>query len=126
MCADMIARITAGKVSEPAPIPGTQGYSLAGRASGKCMVATVWADGPPSEVVATIGIALRSLCGAKLWRELHQWGETPVVTDPARCPQEPWIAAALDTGIVRHPDAAEWLGDFERCLAWAWLELGHV
>lgn len=121
VCRGLIDRIMAGEVSEPAPIPGFAGYSLSGRASSRCLVATVWADGPPSEIVATIGIAAHSKCGASLWRELHRWGQTPVVTGPHHCPPEPWVAAALDAGIVRHMDAAHWLGDFERCLAWAWV-----
>ena len=24
--------------------------------------------------------------------------------------------------MTRHPDASEWLGDFELCVAWCWLE----
>ncbi|MDQ3562852.1 MAG: hypothetical protein M3436_01505 [Pseudomonadota bacterium] len=73
---------------------------------------TVPIPGPP-------GVAAHSRCGAALWRELHRWGKTPVVTDPERCPPEPWVAVALDAGITQHMDATEWLGDFERCLAWA-------
>lgn len=102
------------------PVPGIDGYSIGGRTSGGCLVATVWANGPPAEIVCTIGIALHSRCGATLWKALHRWGEAPVRTDPTQCPPEPWCAAALYTGIVRHVDAADWLGDFERCLAWAW------
>jgi hypothetical protein len=122
VCRDLIRRITAGDVSESVRILAVGPYSLAGRKSGRCLVATVYADGPSSESVCTIGVAAHSRCGAKLWRELHRWGQAPVVTDPDRCPPEPWVAAALDAGITRHPDALQWLGDFERCLAWAWME----
>lgn len=121
VCADLIVRMLATP-NATVPLPHPAGYSVGGIAAGKCLVATVWADGPPSEVVATIGVAGGSKCGATLWRALHKWGETPVVTDAARMPPKPWVAAALDAAIVRHMDAAEWLGDFERCLAWAWLE----
>lgn len=123
VCRDIITRIGAGETSEPVTIPNVGPYSISGRASSKCLVATVWADGPPSEVIATIGIAAHSRCGASLWRNLHRWGETPVVTDPESWPEEPWIAVALDAGIVRHEDATAWLGDFERCLAVAWLAM---
>ncbi len=95
------------------------GYSLAGRADGTCLTATVWADGPPSLCVCTIAVAL-SGDGADLWRDLHQRVELPVVTDPGRPPAGPWVAAALYAGCFQHPDCLEWLGDFERCLAWAW------
>ena len=116
----MIDRIVADD-TETVPIPGFPGYSLGGKASSKCLAATVWADGPPSEVIATIGVATHSRCGATLWRGLHDWGTAPVVTDPDRCPPEPWVAAALEGPIAQHPGATTWLGDFERCLAWAWV-----
>ncbi len=126
VCRALIVQITAGAVSETVPIPGQPGYSLGGRATARCMTAIVYADGPPSEPVCTIGVASHSRCGARLWRALHRWGETPVVTDPERCPPEPWVAAALDAGIARHVSESAWLVDFERCLAWAWLaHIGH-
>lgn len=118
--AAIIERMCAGEVAEPVPLPGIgAGYSIAGRGTSRCLVASVYADGPPSTMVCTIGVALHSRCGASLWRELHRWGRTPVVTDPWRCPPEPWVAAALDEGVAVHPDCTYWLGDFERCLAWA-------
>ena len=120
----IIVGFASGEVSEPTPV--MPGYSVTGRASGRCLVATVYADGPPSELVATIGVATHSRCGASLWRNLHQWGRTPVVTDPTRCPPEPWVAVALDEGAAPHEDAMHWLGDFERCLAWAWVSARGV
>lgn len=121
VCRNLIEQILAGEVPEPVKIPGVGGYHLNGRATSRCLVATVWA-GAPSVVIATIGVAGHSRCGATLWRELHKWGESPVVTDPAQCPPEPWVAAALDAGISEHMEAAHWLGDLENCLAWAFLE----
>lgn len=123
VCQDLILQILATEGTQTVPVPGMSGYSIGGRASSKCLVATVWADGPPSVVICTIGIAAHSRCGSRLWRELHHWGETPVVTDPERCPPEPWVAAALDAGIVQHMEASRWLGDLERCLGWAWLSI---
>lgn len=104
--------------------PALGDYTLTARASGRCLVAIVRA---PQEIdpLATIGVAAHSRCGAWLWRELHKWGQTPVVTDPQHCPPEPWVAVALDTRAVAHPDAMDWLGDFERCLGWAWLVRGE-
>lgn len=124
-CRDIIQRISTGDVSEMIAIPGVGPYSISGRGSNKCMVATVWADGPPSVAVATIGIAAHSRCGASLWRNMNQWGEVPVVTDPESWPQEPWIAVAMDAGIADHQDAAAWLGDFGRCLAVAWIRIAE-
>lgn len=119
-CQSLLAALRSATEGQMMPIPCVGEYYLSGQAAGACLVATVW-SGEPSVCLATIGVAAHSRCGARLWRELHRWGETPVVTDPERCPPEPWVAAALDTGIAHHPDAAHWLGDFERCLAWAWV-----
>lgn len=39
-----------------------------------------------------------------------------------RQPATPWCAVAINmNGLALHPDANEWIGDFERCLAWAWI-----
>ncbi len=102
------------------PVPGVDGYSLAAQAVGRCTTLTVWADGPPSECVGTVGIASHSRCGAGLWQALHRDGAS-LATSADQCPPEPWCAARLEEAIVRHVDATEWLGDLERCLAWAWL-----
>lgn len=100
--------------------PDLGDYTLTARAAGKCLLAIV--RGPHEiDPLATIGIAAHSKCGAWLWRELHRWGQTPVVTDPDRCPPEPWVGVALDARAIAHPEAMMWLGDFERCLGWAWL-----
>ena len=34
----------------------------------------------------------------------------------------PACLVRLRAGIAADPSAAHWLGDFERCLAWAWIE----
>lgn len=60
-----------------------------------------------------IGVANHSAFAAELWEHL---GGAP----DAR-PHEPWCAVSLDAGLMEDPAATEWLGDFERCLAWAWL-----
>lgn len=121
VCQDLIRRITSGETAESVEIPGTGCY-LSGRASSRCLVASVWYPGVAASL-ATIGVAAHSRCGATLWRQLHTWRQTPVVTDPLRCPPEPWVAAALDAGIEHHMEAAHWLGDFERCLGWAWVRM---
>ena len=87
------------------------------------MVATVWADGPPSEILISMGIAGRARCGAEIWRTLHQVAALPCVTSPDHQPRAPWCGIVLEPALSRHPKAAKWLGDFERCLAWAWLEM---
>jgi hypothetical protein len=110
-------------IAEPTrtvPIPSPPGYSLGGRTTGKCLVATVWAGGQ-SVLIATIGVAGHSRCGATLWRELPPLGRDPGRNRPGALPSGAGVAAALDAGIARYSNAAHWLGNFERCLAWAWV-----
>lgn len=136
----IIEHIASGTVAETVPIPAMPGYSIGGRASGRCLVATVWADGPPSELLLSLGVAGHSRCGAEVWRTLHGVGLPPGILMPpadARIagkyrltsadhqPPTPWCAVTLTAEIGHHPDAMLALGDLERCLAWAFLELRH-
>ncbi len=112
------------------PIPGLPGLYLGGRVSGRCMAATVWTAGPPSECILTIGVAAHSRCGAPLWRALCRYGTGPLLVRPdRRQPPTPWVAAALEapvTALLYAPDGPAILGrlgDFERCLAWGFLSL---
>lgn len=100
--------------------------TLSATAEGRCLVATVWAP-PEGELrvpLATIGVAGHGRCGARLWESLHAHA-APGLTLATRgqpAPAAPWCGARLEPGIALHPQAASWLGDLERCLAWAWLE----
>lgn len=107
---------------EPVPVPGvTGGYTITGGAEGRCCTLTVWAPGRVP--VVTIGVATHSRCGAGLWRLLHDHAVgMPVATTRDQVPPEPWYAARLEVGALQHRDAAAWCGDFERCLAWCWIE----
>ena len=96
--------------------------SISATPHGACLMITVW--GPDGEPLVTFGVAPRSRCGASLWRALHDMpdGMTTLKTSPDDPPGDPWC------GVVIHPmlalyghTAAQWLGDFERCAAWAWL-----
>ena len=41
-------------------------------------------------------------------------------TDASRPPAaRPWCGVILHRGVLGRPDAMGWLGDFERCIAWA-------
>lgn len=88
-----------------------------------CRVWTVWhRDNSP---ICTIGLATKSRCGGEIWRALHDMPMPPddvVITDRGDVPAAPWLAVRLHIGAALHPDCQPWLGDFERCLAWAWIE----
>ena len=112
-------------------IPGMDGYTMTATASGRCLMATVF--GPPIRgdkgtcddvPMLTLGIASHSRCGAALWRIMHQDRTDPMPalkTAGQPCPDEPWLAARLEIGAAIYPEAMKWIGDWERCLAWAWL-----
>lgn len=117
---DLLARMLASE--RPVPVPHVGPYSISGAASGGGLSAIIWANGPPPEPITTIGVAPQPDGSATLWNSLHQGLTTPVATDPERCPAAPWVAAGLHAAAVKYPDAIGWLGDFERCLAWAWIE----
>ena len=89
---------------------------------GRCLLCTLMRDDVP---LVTFGIATHSRCGAGMWRALLRDADIlpdARPPDPARAPQEPWIAARLEPGLGLAPDAAQWAGDLERCVAWAWLD----
>lgn len=81
---------------------------------------------PDRTPLLTMGVAMRDGPGAELWRELHMPipGET-LGTEPDEPPAAPWLAAKPHLTIVAQPNSEEltqWLGDGERCIAWAWIE----
>lgn len=108
-----IAEMLAGMPVEIRP-----GYTMSGAAAGPALLATVSRDGRP---LITVAVAAKSRASARLWRELQHPvpGSSPAVGDP---PRAPWVAARLYPTLVLDPEAATWLGDFGRCLAWAWIE----
>lgn len=107
-------------------VPGVPGeFTLTGAREGPCLLVTVWGPGGSlgTAPIVTIGVARDA--GVSLWRMLHESAaarSAPIVTDPDAPPPAPWCAARLEVGTALYPEAMEWLGDFERCLAWAWLE----
>lgn len=115
------AMLDAVLVEREVAIPATEPpCTVSVTAEGRCMIATVW--GPERAPLATFGVAAKARCGVKLWTLLHGHAVGPLATSPHERPQEPWCAVRLEPTLVLHERAAEWLGDFERCLAWAWLE----
>ena len=92
------------------------GYRLTGNAHGSALLATVCVGEQP---LVTIGVAARSQSSARLWEELIN---VKTVRDDVARPEAPWCAVRLHSHLLLDPMAASWLGDFERCLAWAWIE----
>jgi hypothetical protein len=103
--------------------------SVTGAAAGDCAIVTVWAEHEGEDVpLATIGIAAGTREADRLWAMLHAtyvgMGDE-LATPEDQAPPFPWCAAQVEVGIAARPEAAAWLGDLERCLAWTWIERGR-
>ncbi len=119
-CQDLITDCLVNQ-GEKIPIQNFDGYFFsAGNLSGKSLFGTVWKHDIP---LVTLIVATKSRSSQKLWSELHRHATQPAVTNPLDPPSVPWIAASL-TSVAASADieAMQWLGDFERCIAWAWVQ----
>lgn len=114
----------AAALEHPALIPGNpppDGCTLIGFENGPHMVATVQRG---DERLVTIAVATRSRGAAEVWELLHDTHPVHALkTERQKVPPAPWCAVRLEAGLDRHPAAWHWLGDYERCVAWAWIEL---
>lgn len=65
-----------------------------------------------------MGVAQRGEQGAKLWGLL-----CGVHVGKAGCikPDEPWCGVVVHPSIGTYRGDLAWVGDFERCVAWAWI-----
>ena len=68
--------------------------------------------------LVTFGVAQRSRQGAPLWDMLIKSfdGKSGI-----KQPNAPFCAVAIHPSITAYTGPVEWLGDFERCAAWAWI-----
>jgi hypothetical protein len=68
--------------------------------------------------LVSFGVATKSRQSGELWAWMcAQYGSRDALT----APKTPWCAVALRPAFVAQHGAAEWIGDFERCVAWTWL-----
>lgn len=92
-------------------VPGViGGYELAVPVCEAGWLGTVYQATLP---IATIGVAADDADAAVIWPAL-----LAVYRQPAKMPQPPWCSVVLHLVAP----AYDWLGDFERCLAWTWIE----
>lgn len=108
--------LTAGPDGDP--VPGFTAYALRATSEGRLLLGTIQrrSDGMPA---LTIGVAPKSRGAAGLWTMLLDRRNYPV--ERGQPPVAPWCAVRFErpdllTGV------ADWAGDYERCLAWAWIE----
>ena len=100
----------------PLPEPSLARYSASAHTEQGGLVMTVYAG---ADALVTMAVAERSRQSAQLWAYM-QAQHGPVAAGIAT-PDAPWLAVALRLGLGQHMDANRWLGDFERCIAWAWI-----
>lgn len=92
------------------------------------LVVTLYAPGSPhlkgkphtgkQVPIVTLGVAQRAREAADLWAILVANFGAP---SSVKRPSTPWCAVALHENIMVFPDALAWVGDLERCIAWAWI-----
>ncbi len=97
-------------------IPGVSARKLQVTRTGRLLLATIRGENP----ICTLAVADRSVGADRLWEMIHE--RTKAATDPSRPPQAPWCAARLEPGFASCPDDVAWLADFQRCLAWTFLD----
>lgn len=95
-------------------LPGViGGYTLAVPLADFGWLGTVYQARAP---IATIGVAVDERDATIIWPAIVKMYGADVEAPPL-----PWCAVVLH---VVSP-AYEWLGDFERCMAWAWIETNN-
>ena len=110
-------KLLAGGVPLPLPEPSLAQYSAAAHIEQGGLVMTVYSG---ADALVTFAVAGRSRQSAPLWAYVTaQHGAVPGLGPPA----VPWLAVAVrDPSRVLRTGASDWLGDFERCVAWTFLE----
>jgi hypothetical protein len=69
--------------------------------------------------LVTFGVATRSRQSGELWAWMcAQYGSKADLLVPGT----PWCAVALHPAYALQHGISAWMGDFERCVAWTWLE----
>ncbi|OLP04627.1 hypothetical protein [Rhodoferax antarcticus] len=103
------------------PLPGTLGAR-----DGYVMSASLMHGGLVCHVgqlesgpLVSFAVAKRSRQSGELWAWMcAQYGSRAGLTAPGT----PWCAVALRPSFALQHGSSAWIGDFERCVAWTWLE----
>ena len=99
-----------------ARVPSTKDYLAVFRSDGGCLLVTLvhLKFGP----VLTFGVSPSNAVGGELWALLGSNESQP---------EGAWCGAKFEDGLLRAGTSClmdmMWLGDFERCVAWAWLSI---
>lgn len=66
----------------------------------------------------TFGVAPKARGAEKLWDMLT---ERPLASNPGEMPPAPWLAVYMAAGASKSTIDG-WMPDYQRCIAWAWIE----
>ena len=101
-------------------IPGFPGHFAAFTPHAGTLMVTVYNRGVS---LVTFGVTGNPSTSMELWECLHASAQLPVLVAADNPPQVPWCGVRIEYGLLLAPPTDTlWLGDFERCVAWAWLE----
>ena len=108
----------------PLPVAELSNYSAIAYVIEGGLLMTVYgsfSDGSSTDgtvPLVTFGVAHKSRQSEPLWAMMLANFEHD---QNIKQPSTPWCAVAIHSTIILHPDALSWIGDFERCVAWAWI-----
>ena len=110
------------------PVPDLCHFAASATVEAGALVCTLWAPNGPHEPgkpaasaglpMVTFGVTQVGQDGSGVWDALKgAFGASPA----AQKPVEPWCGVSLHPSILAYPYDISWFGDFERCVAWAWI-----
>lgn len=122
-----LAVLTKTATAMPLPTSALTGFSALSGVYAEGLMITI--SGPPAATGRMQGKAPPLVTMAVAKRARHADALWPLITGPVMPqvkpgvirPPEPWCAVAIHPTIMMHPESMEWLGDLERCVAWAWV-----
>lgn len=104
--------IRLGQLTQSAPH-----YRLKATSAGGALVFSVFA--PSGAPLVSCGVAKQSKHAVRLWEAMVD----SMPSCPAHRPERtPWLAVRIEPSIALDPGAMSWLADYERIVAWAWIE----
>ena len=107
----------------PLPPPFSE-YSAIATQDGSILIVTVFGPCLPDTKqgwpLVTFAIATDDYHADSLWASLIEKFDHPPDLEQ---PPTPWCAVAIHPtiGLILHSESMRWLGDFEKCCAWAWI-----
>jgi len=119
----MLMPLVVGANGQPVPMPTAEAtHTISIETDGTSMRASIHPTQRGfSMPVVTFAVCLVPDAGHKLWAELHR--PMPTATRFSGAPKRPWIAVRLELYLeLQAPEFIDLLGDFERCLAWTFVE----